>query len=226
MARSETQARTPRLLVTAVAALGLGGCTQIDNTLAKVPFFAFMHESPHYDPYEMPRPAPPGAVPFQSPAGAPEPAVPAGAQGLDQFAAQIGANPYGVTGQTLARGEAMYDRYCSVCHGPTGQGNGSVITTAERPGRFPFAPNLNIPPASDRSDGYYYAIIKAGRGLMPAYGDRVPPQDRWMIVQYMRHLQQRTPGVMPDTAASPPWRVTLPQKTQAAPAAGTAQGAQ
>ena len=39
-----------------------------------------------------------------------------------------------------------------------------------------------------RSDGYIYAIVKAGRGLMPSYR-RIPPEDRWAVVHYVRQLQ-------------------------------------
>lgn len=221
MARSDLRRHAGRALALALLAAS-AGCTRIDNALASLPFFAFMREAPSIDPYEMPRPSPPGAVPFESPMGAAEPAVPAGPQGLEQFAAWVGENPYPAEPRGLARGKAVYDRNCAVCHGVTGDGKGPVIGA----GKFPFAPALLIPPATDRSDAYMYAVIRAGRGLMPQYGDRIPVADRWLVVNYVRYLQQKLPaGTAPDTTAAPPWVVTLPNMTQAAPAAGTAQGA-
>jgi mono/diheme cytochrome c family protein len=94
-------------------------------------------------------------------------------------------NPLPVSEATVARGQAVYDIYCTVCHGPQGQGDGPIVG----PGKFPFALNLTLPQAVARSDGYLYAIVKAGRGLMPSY-QRIPPADRWAVVNYVRHLQQ------------------------------------
>ncbi len=42
-----------------------------------------------------------------------------------------------------------------------------------------------------RSDGYIYAVIRHGRGVMPRYGDKIrDPMDRWRVVRYVRQLQQ------------------------------------
>jgi hypothetical protein len=34
-----------------------------------------------------------------------------------------------------------------------------------------------------------YAVIRAGRGLMPAYGPRMNHLERWATVMYVRQLQ-------------------------------------
>jgi hypothetical protein len=42
-----------------------------------------------------------------------------------------------------------------------------------------------------RSDGYIYGMIRVARGgLMPPYGARIPHDERWFIVNYVRYLQQ------------------------------------
>jgi hypothetical protein len=50
-----------------------------------------------------------------------------------------------------------------------------------------------LPVISERanaySDGYLYAMIVQGRGLMRPYGDKVRGDDRWHIVNYLRVLQ-------------------------------------
>ena len=38
-----------------------------------------------------------------------------------------------------------------------------------------------------RSDGHIYTTIRYGRRRMPAY-QRIPSQDRWDIVNYLRYL--------------------------------------
>lgn len=171
-----------------VMLLALGGCTEIDNALAGIPIFAFMRESPGFDPYEAPRPPPEHSVAFDGPTGAvPAPAAP-GVAGLQAFGAAH-ANPTPRSPASETRGEAMYARYCQVCHGPQGMGanTGSVTSTGVYP---PIVPPVAAGNATTLSDGYIYAIIRHGRGLMPDYAVQVPHADRWHIVNYVRRLQE------------------------------------
>lgn len=190
--------RGGRILALAALALAAGGCTPLDNFLASIPIFGFMRESPAFDPYEAPRNAPAGSVPFASPLGAPPlpPTQPTDA-GLRAFAATV-TNPFPISEAVLEAGKAAYDTHCYVCHGPQGRGDGPVIG----PGRFPFAPSLLTANATGYPDGYIYGIIRVGRGLMPAYGGRISHRERWYIVNYVRHLQQ-TQGAAPARSAAP-----------------------
>lgn len=198
----------------AVMAIGLPGCTRIDNALAKVPIFAFMHESPAFDPYEHPLPAPPGSVPFESPAGVVLPPQEATEAALNAFAASpYGQNPYAAdNAAVLALGQTMYERHCSVCHGVQGGGDGPLVG----PGKFPSIPALTSGVALDRSDGYVYAIIRAGRGLMPAYGPRMTHTERWAVVNYVNSLQAAgaQPAAQPAAAAQPGQPGAVPQQAQ------------
>jgi mono/diheme cytochrome c family protein len=199
--------RAAALAIAAAAALSSAACTQIDNMLASVPVFAFLREAPSFDPYEAPRPAPPFSVPFSTPAGEVEPQIALTPTGLDEFAASpFGQNPLAGDTATRALGQTMYERYCSVCHGPQGRGDGTIVGQDRYP---PLAPNLTLPASVARADGYLYGVIKAGRGLMPAYGPRTTVTERWAIVNYVRQLQG-APAAAPvqpaDTtgAAAPP----------------------
>ncbi|HET9947641.1 MAG TPA: cytochrome c, partial [Longimicrobiales bacterium] len=89
---------------------------------------------------------------------------------------------------SLARGEELFTRICSVCHGIDGVGANSRI--AQYHPALP-AYNLSGPQVAAYSDQYIYALIRVGRGLMPAYGDRISHFDRWHIVNYVRQLQAR-----------------------------------
>lgn len=201
MARTERglAARAAMLAVLAAVA-GVGaGCTGFENALATIPVFNFLHNSPAFDPYEAPRPAPAGAVPFAAPEQlAPYPPMQPTEAALLAFGAAV-TNPFPVTEATLAEGKALFERYCAVCHGPLGRGNGPVVG----PERFPYAPDLLLPITVNRTDGYLYGIIRVGRGLMPPYGDKVPHAGRWYIVQYLRWLQQNEPATPPAAAGSP-----------------------
>ncbi|HLU25276.1 MAG TPA: cytochrome c [Longimicrobiales bacterium] len=179
------------MILPAALALGAGACTPLDNALASIPAFAFMRSAPSFDPYEATRPAPPGSVPYLTPSGPPEPPLPATAQALEAFGATV-TNPIPPTPESIERGKALYERYCFVCHGATGQGNGPVVQgPGDEPGRRlpPVVPNLLLPASMARTDAYMYAVIRVGRGLMPRYGDKVTPTERWHIVNYIRQLQ-------------------------------------
>ncbi|MGH7448159.1 MAG: c-type cytochrome, partial [Longimicrobiales bacterium] len=163
------------------------GCTRIDNALAAVPIFAFMRDAPSFDPYEHPLPPAPGSVPYLSPNGEVLLPMAASEAAFAAFAASPqGRNPLAAGDPAaLALGKVMYERHCLVCHGVQGGGDGPVAA-AYPPG---FVLPLNSGTALGRSDGYIYAVIRAGRGRMPAYGARMTNIERWAVVTYVKSLQ-------------------------------------
>jgi mono/diheme cytochrome c family protein len=177
-----------KLSITLAFTLTLNGCTQFEQAMASIPVFSFMRNAPSFDPYEAPRPAPYGSVAFNTPAGESMAPIESTEAGLNEFGSKI-RNPL-ASNDTLAlrAGKTMFDRHCAVCHGAAGKGNGSIVG----PGKFPFAPDLTLPVTLARSDGYIYAIVRAGRGLMPAYGPRMNHLERWATVMYVRQLQSGT----------------------------------
>lgn len=190
-------ARVASPLAALLALLPIVGCTEIDDALASVPIFAFMRESPAFDPYEAPRLPPENSVAFDGPNGqVPAPAG-RGEAGLRAFG-EAHPNPIARGADSEARGEVMYARYCQVCHGPQGMGGstGSVTSTGVYP---PIVPPVAAGNATTLSDGYIYAVIRQGRGLMPAYAAQLPHADRWHIVNYIRRLQE---GGGPGAAAA------------------------
>jgi len=199
--------RTLAAAVVAMLALSAAGCTELDNFLASIPIFSSMREAPAFDPYEAPRTPPPNAVSFAAPGGAAPPALQPTEAALTAFGAAVGPNPVPADSAVLARGQELYLRFCMVCHGPTGAGNGPVVFQPGRdePGtRFPMGPSLLTPKAVQFTDGYLYGIIRVGRGLMPPYGDKIPDLERWYVVHYVRQLQQAAgaaPAAAPGAAA-------------------------
>jgi mono/diheme cytochrome c family protein len=182
-------------------ASGVAGCTRFENVLASIPVFSYLRNAPSLDPYEAPRPAPPGSVPYASPAGDVPPPITPTAAGLEAFGA-TGRNPLPANDTTALRtGQMMYDRHCGVCHGAQGTGNGPIVG----PGKFPpLVPNLTQPITVGRTDAYIYAVIDVGRGLMPNYGPRMSNNERWATVNYIRQLQRQSGAApaAPDTAAA------------------------
>ncbi|MBI5838135.1 MAG: cytochrome c [Candidatus Eisenbacteria bacterium] len=103
--------------------------------------------------------------------------------GLRREAADKLVNPVPRTAQSEAAGKAEFERYCVVCHGPAGLGNGPVAA------RFPGVANLTLPLSQGRTDGFMYVYIRHGGVLMPAYGYGVKARDAWDVVNYVRKLQ-------------------------------------
>ncbi len=152
-----------------------------------VPWSSDMHVQPSLYPQEAPTTSAPGTVPV-----APEPpALP------HMVAAQQTKNPVPMSEASVTRGQALYGTFCVPCHGAGGKGDGPVAA------KFVPPPPLDGPAARGRTDGYIYATIRQGSlsTIMPAYGYRMSEQERWDLVNYVRHLQ----GVAakPDGEAQP-----------------------
>ena len=84
----------------------------------------------------------------------------------------------------LEHGRERYDIYCAPCHSPVGDGDGFVARRG-----FPRPPSYHIERLREASDQHLYDVITRGYGVMYSYADRVAPQDRWAIVEYIRALQ-------------------------------------
>jgi len=121
------------------------------------------------------------------------------------------ANPTPPDARSLANGRINFQINCAVCHGPLGHGDGP----ATRYGMVPMS--LIADATKNRTDGYIFAMIRNGRGLMPTY-NRIEEPDRWDIVNYVRSLQGKF-GAAPDTAHGFPGEngTTVPGPSISAP---------
>lgn len=179
-AGAQTRSASPRAATLAACiALAAAGCTTLDNAVGKVPWFTTMRDQIVARPFEAPagaatpRSAPPGSVPLW------------GREDSLDILTDLSevSNPVSPNEASLARGRLVYDTYCLVCHGAQGGGDGPVA------GKLGYVPPLVTDMTKQRSDGYIYAMIKQGRGLMPRYGDKMRGADRWHVVNYVRQLQ-------------------------------------
>ena len=66
-------------------------------------------------------------------------------------------------------------------------GDGPVSLAGEKQG--PFGGVFPVVTATSRSDGYIYNLIRNGGNRMPNYR-RLPTEDRWHLVNYVRYLQK------------------------------------
>ena len=188
--------RNLRLVVVALFATGCdlyyNDIPSPDAALHLVPWFDGMIRQPAVHPYQrsdIPRNAVPGTVPITG--------------GEADWSAEWGVgntttadrlvNP--LAGQpATAKGDTLYQTFCAVCHGHTGNADGPV---GPRVAALP----LTTPRAMAWSDGYLYSIIRYGRGVMPRYAEKVRGRNRWEVVNYVRHLQAAAGTPQSDSAA-------------------------
>ena len=181
-------------LVVLALILVVGGCTREnwyrapspDDAVALVPWFAVMHRGIAIQPYQMPRQPVAGTVPIT---GVEVPTPPNDPSAANLARMNALKNAADRTSKSIARGQDRFNIYCSACHGTAAQGDGTVPVGTKIKG---WVPSLVTPKAIAYSDGYLYSMIRHGRGLMPAYGDKVRGQDRWNVVNYLRVLQQQS----------------------------------
>ena len=93
-------------------------------------------------------------------------------------------NPLAQTKAVLEKGREYFNIYCIVCHGPYGEGDGSVVPA------YPQPPSLQTDKIRDYPDGRIFHIITKGQGLMPSYSTQVNSEERWAIIHYLRVLQR------------------------------------
>lgn len=85
----------------------------------------------------------------------------------------------------VARGSAVFQVQCAVCHGPGGLGDGPVTRRGVPP-----PPSLKAEAALGMSDGQMFRVITHGRGNMAPYAAQVGREDRWLVIRYIRSLQR------------------------------------
>jgi mono/diheme cytochrome c family protein len=92
-------------------------------------------------------------------------------------------NPISAGEESIKAGEKVYAKYCTKCHGKTGNGDG------------PDAADLGIYPAKfsdpelrSHSDGEFYWKVTVGKKPMPGYSTRLSEEDRWNVINCIRTL--------------------------------------
>lgn len=93
-------------------------------------------------------------------------------------------DPRVTSAKRLERGKHLYEVNCLICHGKTGQGDGTLTK------KYPEPPGFNGRQLRDYTDGtFYYAIVK-GYGDMPSHAAQLDDNDRWDVILYINELQK------------------------------------
>jgi len=82
------------------------------------------------------------------------------------------------------RGKAEFNKFCIVCHGKTGMGDGPGGKSLN-----PHPANLTSKRVQSQKDGEIFWKITNGRGPMVKWGPIIKESDRWDLVNYVRTLK-------------------------------------
>jgi mono/diheme cytochrome c family protein len=169
------------IALAAAALMALSGCAETGQMNSQ-PRLNPLSSSALWADGSSARPLVAGSVPYAA-ADSAAPDSPA-LTGVDEQGNPLQGLPVDATSDLVQRGQERYEIYCRVCHGPTGEGNGQVVTFG-----FPKPPSLLSDDAKALTDGEIFAVIRDGRGKMFSYGYRVKAEDRWAVIAYLRAMQ-------------------------------------
>jgi hypothetical protein len=101
--------------------------------------------------------------------------------------------PFELTREDLQRGAERFGIFCTPCHDATGSGQGMIVQRGmKRP------PSFHVERLREAQPGYLFDVITRGYGAMYDYSDRIPAEDRWRIVGWVRVLQRSQRGRLED----------------------------
>ncbi len=94
-------------------------------------------------------------------------------------------NPVSADDESMKTGRLLYTKNCASCHGRAGLGDGVKARGLDtHPGDF------SGDAFQGQTDGEHFYKTKFGRGEMPKYENKIPDEDIWNIVNYMRSFKK------------------------------------
>jgi len=159
-------------MVFVAAGVAFIGILFLSYDVIKIDWPSFMEIQPSYRQMENPLPVPEQSIPIEGPIAIPGMGAP--------------ENPTTADEASLARGKELFTINCQMCHGLTGQGNGTIA-----PFLINFKPaNLTSDVVQSKSDGSIFLTISNGlEGRMPALNENLTVSERWDVVNYVRTLK-------------------------------------
>ncbi|SEF48479.1 Cytochrome C oxidase, cbb3-type, subunit III [Sphingobacterium lactis] len=117
-------------------------------------------------------------------------------------------NPLAMTEVNLKQGEALFQTYCSVCHGKEGAGDGTITkdrSVEDSRGKralenFPPPPSFHQSAGTPSSrggqmsqlpDGKIFHTITYGYNAMGSHASQLTPEERWKVVMFVHELQKK-----------------------------------
>lgn len=201
------------LLVLLLTALGFRGCKSSREPLELFPDmdrqakYLEQGKNTFFPDGRNDRPHVPGAVPYVDRMGEvypnfvpPDPFYEdtAFATGKDEQGEYVAGFPIEVNAEAMQEGQKLFNLYCAVCHGESGDGEG--VLKAPRYGFVTIA-SLLQGRLEETPEGHLFETITYGRNTMGPYGAKLRPEERWQVVLYVRALQRAGAASIDDVPA-------------------------
>jgi len=154
--------------------ISISACRHDDGRVGEYYYRTDMHDQPSYKPQESPRDPVEGTVPVAGYV----------MEIRDSSMANRLENPIGQDPANAELGRRLYNIHCGVCHGAGGKGDGTISPVFQTP------PDITEGRFLDVTDGYVYWVIRDGAGIMPSYYEHLNSNERWLIVNHIRSLQE------------------------------------
>ncbi len=90
-------------------------------------------------------------------------------------------NAIAPTAASVAQGKTLFEINCQICHGQTSAERGPVGKKLVPP-----PPGLDHDMVHGLSDSTIFKVITFGFGRMPAFKDKLLPEERWNLVNFLR----------------------------------------
>jgi cytochrome c len=171
--------------VFAVLGLIISGLAVFAFDVIKIDWVVFMEIQDSFGTQEQPRSVPAQSIPVEGAAYIPGAGAP--------------VNPVPADETSIARGAQLFEIHCQMCHGETGEGNGTVAAflVKKKPA------NLGSEQVQSKSDGSLFLTISNGiynsnntlfpdvefSGQMPPLNENLSVRERWDVVNFIRTLK-------------------------------------
>jgi mono/diheme cytochrome c family protein len=102
----------------------------------------------------------------------------------------------------VARGEALFQTHCAICHGREGRGDGPSAA-----GLNPQPADLTATHVDDHTDGdiFWWLTYGIAGTAMPSFEQTLSEIERWELIHFIRSLRHGVPAAaaFPGAPASP-----------------------
>lgn len=106
-------------------------------------------------------------------------------------------NPAKADSASIAAGRRLFQTQCVMCHGRNGDGKGDLA----EPMQLTMRDYRDADALKDFTDGELFYILTKGKGKMPGEEERMKPEQRWNMINYIRSLAKKEP---PEKEEKPP----------------------
>ncbi len=128
----------------------------------------WMDDQQSYKPYKAPVLSPPAG------------AVPVTGKEIVSQESEL-RNPVRSAPESLSQGKTLFDINCAMCHGNTSAERGLVGQKLVPP-----PPGLDHDMVKGLSDSTIFKAMTFGFGRMPFFKDKLTPEERWNLVNFLR----------------------------------------